>query len=131
MSPTDFTASPACASRAHCLACLAKAPAQGFAWPASCPHGITIEQARHFKSHPPQPALPSLGTMARNAAGAAVDAVASGFERRSQEEANALLVAHCQPCEFYRASDNRCAQCGCYLALKTRLEAWHCPVGKW
>ena len=69
--------------------------------------------------------------MTRNAAGAAVVAVASGFAQRTQEAEALLFETHCQPCEFFRASDNRCAKCGCYLALKTRLEAWHCPAGKW
>jgi uncharacterized paraquat-inducible protein A len=48
-------------------------------------------------------------------------------EKTGQEQ----RLAICRACEFFRASDERCSRCGCYLAVKTYLKAERCPVGKW
>lgn len=39
----------------------------------------------------------------------------------------------CQGCEYYRPEDERCAhiKCGCFVKLKTWLNASRCPEGKW
>jgi hypothetical protein len=35
----------------------------------------------------------------------------------------------CSGCEFLK--DNRCAECGCFIALKAGLKSEKCPKGKW
>lgn len=97
-------------------------------------------QAVHDQVNNPSPALPpapvkasaypSLTQQAWNA-GKAVAAVAtSGFAVVSQEE-QARRLAICHECEFYDPQQIRCRKCACRLNLKTRLEAWHCPIDKW
>jgi len=44
-------------------------------------------------------------------------------------EAYRARLAICQPCEH--RDGNTCALCGCRLALKARMRAWHCPIAKW
>jgi hypothetical protein len=81
-----------------------------------------------------EPALPSNTTMAGNALGAIARLGQAIVNRqpvlRSKEDQEKCL-AICKGCEFYRASDGRCSQCGCVLSLKTRLVTDRCPLGKW
>lgn len=37
----------------------------------------------------------------------------------------------CSACEFLIAEQSRCSKCGCFMNVKTRLQASKCPVGKW
>ena len=37
----------------------------------------------------------------------------------------------CQLCESYRDKDKRCAECGCFMLIKTKLKGVKCPLGKW
>lgn len=79
------------------------------------------------------PPLPSLVAMAGNAAQAAVEealAIARGDAAPAIEDIAARLSL-CQACAQYRPADERCAACGCYLALKTAARAARCPLGKW
>lgn len=69
--------------------------------------------------------------MAVNLVKSAATDLLQGRPRRTEEEAQAILAEHCEPCEFYRASDKRCSKCGCFLAVKTAWKSQHCPVGKW
>jgi hypothetical protein len=70
---------------------------------------------------------PSLAVRAGNLAAAAVEAVASGGKRATPEERERRLSI-CRGCEFFDADRVMCRQCGCSLSLKTRLDAWHCPL---
>ena len=79
----------------------------------------------------PEPPLPSMPQMAANLARATVSQIAGGMQTRTEEEAQAVVKEFCEPCENYRASDGRCAKCGCFLATKTAWKSQHCPVGKW
>jgi len=37
----------------------------------------------------------------------------------------------CVSCEKYLKATKRCAKCGCFLAIKTKLPMFHCPLDKW
>jgi hypothetical protein len=37
----------------------------------------------------------------------------------------------CLSCEHLIRATKQCIKCGCFMKLKTRLEAASCPVGKW
>ena len=77
--------------------------------------------------------LPSLTTMAKNAATAAaqeVKAVASGAPPVEDAEVTRRL-ALCHRCELFLHAQQRCSQCGCFMKFKARLRSQHCPVGKW
>ena len=37
----------------------------------------------------------------------------------------------CLGCEFLQPDHSRCLKCGCFMNMKTRLDASKCPVGKW
>jgi hypothetical protein len=75
--------------------------------------------------------LPGVVQMAENLAQAVVAHVSDGFQKRTESETVEIFNQHCKPCEFYRASDQRCAKCGCFLSTKTAWKSAHCPVGKW
>ncbi len=77
-------------------------------------------------------APPSLAARAGYLASAVVAAVASGGETVSPEE-RARRLAICESCEHFDAAAERCRRCTCYMPLKTRLAAWHCPLDppKW
>lgn len=86
-----------------------------------------VAKATGIKS---DPAYPSLGTMAVNAARAAAGFVASGFAIASEEE-QARRLAVCRECEYFRPEHVRCAKCSCFINLKKRIQSSHCPIGKW
>lgn len=80
--------------------------------------------------------LPKPGQLAINAAKAAVRNVGGLLANGhvfSKEEVTEKRREICKGCEFYRASDDRCAhpKCGCYLRFKTALVAEKCPAAKW
>lgn len=83
---------------------------------------------------PATPSLPSMTEMARNISaslGRTVAAAVTGRQVKEGTEEQARRYAICRECPFFRASDERCSRCGCYLAVKTWLKAERCPVGKW
>ena len=103
---------------------------------------VTISDEDFIRLHSPKPSqnatipsseppLPPLPQMAANLARATVAQLAGRMQTRTDEEARAIVKEHCAPCENYRASDGRCAKCGCFLATKTAWKSQHCPVGKW
>ena len=47
------------------------------------------------------------------------------------EELSAKRMSICEQCEHIRRTTNRCGECGCILAAKTRTEHSQCPIGKW
>ncbi len=38
--------------------------------------------------------------------------------------------AICQRCEYLKPS-KRCDICGCFMKVKTKLAAAHCPINRW
>jgi len=56
------------------------------------------------------------------------DFLADGCQTLSPEDYRARLMV-CTHCA--ERTDNTCAICGCYLALKARGRAFKCPLGKW
>jgi hypothetical protein len=88
-----------------------------------------------LQSHAEQMAgkgYPSLLTQAKNAALAAVRAVASGFAAVDQAEQERRL-AICRACAHYDPDRQRCRKCGCLARWKARLQSEHCPLDppKW
>ena len=84
------------------------------------------------------PALPSLATMAGNAAAAAgrsVVAAASGAAVTVSDDVYEQRLAVCKGCEFLRQSGGRCSKCGCWVSTpvtgKARLATEACPIGRW
>lgn len=68
---------------------------------------------------------PAHGPM-RYIAGAAKAVVASVTADSPMSERR---LAICKTCDQWDGS--RCKQCGCFTALKVRLPAEACPIGKW
>jgi len=80
--------------------------------------------------------LPGLGAMARNltrAVGRAVRAVATGGRAVTTPAESARRHAVCRQnrCGLYRASDDRCAACGCWQKAKAWAQKETCPAGFW
>lgn len=40
-----------------------------------------------------------------------------------------LLI--CQGCPEFIKLSSQCKKCGCFMAIKTKLEKAECPIGKW
>jgi hypothetical protein len=72
--------------------------------------------------------LPSVGAQAVSIFGAAGKALLNPKPVSSEERERRLAI--CNACEFL-IDGKRCQKCGCHVNWKSRLEAWHCPVGKW
>lgn len=70
---------------------------------------------------------PTLAEKARSLAGAMFDyAMEPGFIPSAGARARLLI---CDDCD--KREENSCTVCGCYLPVKARGKAWHCPLGKW
>ena len=52
-------------------------------------------------------------------------------QKRSPEELQQYRLEICRSCEFFRPRTETCKKCGCFMKLKTKLEAAKCPIGKW
>lgn len=39
--------------------------------------------------------------------------------------------AICEECPHLRKPLNQCAECGCFVGLKSKLRKAQCPIGKW
>jgi len=37
----------------------------------------------------------------------------------------------CKECPFLIQATTQCKECGCFMAVKTKLKAAKCPLGKW
>lgn len=37
----------------------------------------------------------------------------------------------CQACPELIKLSNQCKKCGCFMAIKTKMEKASCPIGKW
>ena len=75
--------------------------------------------------------MPSIGTMAKGLAQAAVSEVKArvqGVSPLASGESERRL-AICKGCEYFHGT--RCAKCGCGMNFKTMLRSQRCPIGKW
>jgi hypothetical protein len=59
-----------------------------------------------------------------------IDFVMPGTQYASQEEKDARYDI-CQGCERFAHSTKQCKECGCFMAIKTKLQHATCPLGKW
>ena len=82
-----------------------------------------------FRPKTPPPVSVMAANLAR-AAAAEVKARIAGTPPLDPEEIERRM-ATCRECENFIHGQNRCALCGCFAALKSRLRSQHCPVGKW
>lgn len=76
--------------------------------------------------------LPGAGELARNATGAlarTLGRLVRGERVRAGAEVVERRQAACAACPYLVG--NRCARCGCYVAVKRELAGERCPVGKW
>jgi hypothetical protein len=48
----------------------------------------------------------------------------------SEEDSNERLDI-CKQCPELIQTINQCKKCGCFMNIKTKLEAARCPIGKW
>jgi hypothetical protein len=37
----------------------------------------------------------------------------------------------CKQCDAYNNSTSQCRHCGCYMPIKTKIDAAKCPMSKW
>jgi len=77
------------------------------------------------------PKTPSVKAMAKSAVKSIFGAIKNPTKVSDEERDRRLAI--CRSCEFLIKTEKseRCAKCGCFVTWKTKLEAWHCPVGKW
>lgn len=68
--------------------------------------------------------------MAASVAKASVDFAKSGG-RTVSGEVFAARAEVCRECPAHDPKLNRCADCGCFLSLKSWLPGEKCPRGKW
>lgn len=83
-----------------------------------------------------EPALPSKARIAKNFVRTVIVTAAgavAGEDIFTDDATAAARMELCRGCEFFRASDERCAhrKCGCYLngqlLAKTKLKGQRCP----
>lgn len=79
---------------------------------------------------PPPKALPPARKMMATAAIAAAGFAASGFKLASKDERD-RRKSICSACPEYSGEKGRCLKCGCFINLKSRIEAEKCPIGRW
>lgn len=81
-----------------------------------------------------EPELPSTKDMANGFLGSAKDVLLGVFQGEHAlvtEEVYITRMNICEGCEFFRKSDKRCSQCGCFMEVKARFNKTFCPVNKW
>lgn len=49
----------------------------------------------------------------------------------ASEEVQKKRMEICKKCDYYNPISTRCKSCGCFLVVKTKLAAVHCPEGYW
>lgn len=75
--------------------------------------------------------LPPLARMVWSLGKALTLYVADGFQNVDAAEYERRLTI-CDGCDRrIGRKRNRCAECGCYVAMKAAGRAWHCPLEKW
>ncbi len=96
----------------------------------SSPEEQAERHAQWMLGQPPA-AYPSWAAMAGNlahAVGGVVSAAVHGEPIVASEEEQARRLAICHACDSYEPVGDRCRDCGCYLAWKTRIASQHCPL---
>jgi hypothetical protein len=99
------------------------------------PQATELRQLFHEAAQREAP-LPSLLERAQNLAGAAgrvIKAVVEGQPIEIEEVLYQERLARCRSCpsQQYRASDQTCAECGCYIRAKAALATEFCRLGYW
>jgi len=51
--------------------------------------------------------------------------------KRASEDLSASRMEICKACPELIQATTQCKKCGCFMAIKTKLEAAKCPIGKW
>lgn len=76
--------------------------------------------------------LPGIMKQLSNFAKSAINHIIHGLPKAEQELAEQRLSI-CFNCEWFRASDQRCAHnsCGCAVAAKASWKLEKCPIGRW
>lgn len=59
-----------------------------------------------------------------------LDMLNPATKKINEEESNERLDI-CKLCPEFIAITSQCKKCGCFMNLKTKLEAAKCPIGKW
>lgn len=81
------------------------------------------------------PPLPNVGRMVANvvreAANVGRSALAGRVVAENSVQRDRHEVCRANRCGLYRATDDRCAACGCFLRAKVWLAAARCPRGYW
>jgi hypothetical protein len=54
----------------------------------------------------------------------------SSVERATDEKASARYET-CLSCPELMKLTKQCKKCGCFMALKAKIEKAECPIGKW
>jgi len=96
-----------------------------------------ISEEDFVRLHRPkeEPPLPSLPTRIANLAGQVIQEaldVAQGVDPVTPEEAEKRIeICRSNVCGKWRASDETCSACGCYMKSKTPWRSAVCPVGLW
>lgn len=72
--------------------------------------------------------IPNMAILASNLLKTGVAVAADGL-KEAENQVERFLT--CKRCPQYIESSDRCSICGCYVAMKIRYEASHCPKEKW
>lgn len=59
-----------------------------------------------------------------------LDALNPATKMADDETANKRYDV-CKSCDFFVKMTHQCKKCGCFMNLKTKLEAAKCPIEKW
>lgn len=51
--------------------------------------------------------------------------------KHTTEDMATYRMSICQECPELIKLSTQCKKCGCFMALKTKIEAAKCPIGKW
>ena len=92
--------------------------------------GVAMADLRdRFRPKTPPPVAAMAANLARSAADE-VKAWIAGMPQLDTGEIDRRMTT-CRECDNFIHGQNRCALCGCFAALKSRLRSQHCPAGKW
>ncbi len=66
----------------------------------------------------------------KNSSVSPLDLVKPGTEWAEESVANERFSI-CQACPELINISKQCKKCGCFMAIKTKMQAATCPIGKW
>lgn len=52
-------------------------------------------------------------------------------KKHTDEKTASERMTICEECPRLIKSTKQCRECGCFMALKTKIESAVCPIGKW